>query len=68
MNNLKTSFEKRLLQDDVNANNVPEVELSPREILRRARDRSVRELSASFNDSRSRSPNSNRYQSLVDIE
>lgn len=42
--------------------------VSPREILRRARDKSVRELSQSLNGSCSRSPNSHRLQSLVDIE
>ena len=62
MNNFKTSFEQRLLQDGAND------DLSPREILRRARDRSVREMSQSMNESKSRSPNSQRLQSFVDIE
>ena len=39
LNNFRTSFEQRLLDDK------EEVPASPREILRRARDRSIRELS-----------------------
>lgn len=60
--NFKTSFEQRLLKDG-SAN---EGELSPREILRRARDRSIRELSQSLNESRS--PHSQRLQSFVELE
>ena len=37
-------------------------------MFKRARDRSVRELSESFNASRSRSPNSHRLQSYIDLE
>ena len=57
-NNFRTSFEQRLLSND-DGNNYGEADVSPREILRRARDRSIRELSHSLNESRSRSPHSN---------
>lgn len=56
-NNFRTSFEQRLLGND--GANEASGEVSPREILRRARDRSIRELSHSLNESRSRSPHSN---------
>jgi len=64
LNNFRTSFEQRLLQE----NGQNDGEVSPREILRRARDRSIRELSHSLNESRSRSPHSNRLQNLVELE
>ena len=54
LNNFRTSFENRLMNDGTND------DLSPREILRRARDRSVREMSQSMNESRSKSPHSQR--------
>ena len=43
-------------------------EASPRELFRRARDKSIRELSQSFNESRSKSPHSQRLQAFVEIE
>lgn len=58
-NVFKTSFKQRMKEDEP---------VSPKEILRRARDKSVRDLSQSFNGSCSRSQNSHRLQSLVDIE
>lgn len=57
LNNFRTSFEQRLISND-GGNDVC-ADVSPREILRRARDRSVREMSHSLNESRSRSPHSN---------
>ena len=51
-----------------NAMGLDEMQDSPRAAFKRARDRSVRELSESFHASRSRSPASNRLQSYVDLE
>ena len=51
-----------------NAMGLDEMHDSPRAAFKRARDRSVRELSESFHASRSRSPASNRLQSYVDLE
>ena len=51
-----------------NAMAVDEMQESPRAAFKRARDRSVRELSESFHARSSRSPISNRLQSYVDLE
>ena len=54
-NNFKNSFEKRLETDEEFNQEVQEG-MSPRSILKRARDKTVRELSESLNASKAKSP------------
>ena len=71
LNNFKTTFEQRLEENAsyTDQGNDMNDGLSPRSILKRARDKTVRELSESFHVSKSKSPNrSGNLQRYVELE